>query len=1547
MSTRKLISIILVIAMFAGNSFSTPALASYSLGEDKGVWTVGTTIPNGHTVALCETDKKLHLYKLAGTWGKGTAQSHVGQKSFAWGSDKGLVTGSDINIYYLGDVAKTHQTTIGSYKAFVDVPSNGALAFNENNNIVADFISNIQGDGVGGAINYAEGAPKQNITGDFIGNSATATYIHHGGAIMNNASIGDITGDFVGNYAHNTSKTGSADSGKAAGGAIENLEKIDSITGDFIGNYSWSDKGRAHGGAIESYNWKAEDKIDTSHECVIGSINGDFIGNFAYTGATPKGTMEDFVLYRAMGGAIWNSEKSQITSIQGNFIGNYVQGPGAAGGAIANGGAVTNGSTALSVIAQDQDINFYGNSAISTGAFAGGGAVMNFGSMSIIAEGGDVTFSGNAVTSNNGIAIGGAIANIIYYDGKSMSTGQLTLTAKNDHTITFMGDSSNSTMDSVENMGIIKIDGDGTGVVNFCNITDNTETVYSQQLTSSSQINIDAGTANIKGTATQNKITLSPTATLSMVSDAQNNISVGTFEATEGSKLDFDVKVDDSEQNMWIDTITTTKATGKISIGSVNLIGSSEDETAWALGTKRTLTLLTATETTSSNLEIMDASPVATATSSGRLYQITAGVDEQSQKILGKIDITKSSYSATLEEIVQNKYKLAQVATYSLDDNLTLTDENGLGTLTRLDGQDKRDFTINGNDHTLTANSTAAEAKNAGVTVNAGDSLTVKNVTIDGFDTFATNSGTMTLDGVKFTGTTVTDIVNDGENAVLNFDGTVSFAKGVTGTGKTYVKVSTDMEEATLQQGGGVNVASNATLTVKADKLQADVTNTGTVALNGGTLASGNTITGGTISIGADVTVASASDLAGDVSNDKTLTLQSGALGGDITGDGTTVIDGTITSEKSIANAVTVNGDANLTNTGTISGSVTNSGTLVVDGGTVEGDVTNNNKINATGSASFTGKITGANGTVTIDSNGNVQMNDDVTQKTLTNKGTLTLSGSEVNVATLTNESTLNLGNTTVKHGMTGTTGKISVDDNHTATIEGAVTQEEIDITGGSKLSLFDATDSSYLLLANEVKVNKVSNSGRLTISKSGTVEFDEVADDNSTGVLDIQKGTVAVSGDLNQAEVAMTSGTNLNLTGTSTLTVDKFTGTGNVTVAKDSTVSGNFAAKGSETNITFTNNSDYQGNLSADTDATLNFINSGTWYPVFDSNNTSTNSATKISLNEGATLNMNDITWDGASIPTRAFRTLNISGDVHSDNSTFMINTDLANSHGDTINFTDTASGTANLQVAYDPFFDKAVEGQRVNGEHTFLTGASGLTVNPMQTAWNQGNGYNLVFTPKVAQVGDKWNLTALLTRSDVVNDETKAVADSAVGLGMAFLQNVNSLQKRMGDLRSGAASNQGWARFQRSNTDLNADTSMNLSGNLYQIGSDFLVEEDRASRSYFGLSLDVFDGSQSLKIGSGDVKSITFSAYYTKIFESGHYFDFIARYGKYDSETSILDTSVLNPKLLKLDYSLNAFSLSGEYGYRFKLGTSGLYIEPQAEVIFGYISGANTTTN
>lgn len=279
----------------------------------------------------------------------------------------------------------------------------GAAIYNSGfiENITGNFVAN-KSQFSGGAI-YNSGKISE-ISGNFIDNRAEDSYSAAGGAIFNTnptparASEGseveysetsfNISGNFIGNSAVALSEAELppkplalyAQSTTGMGGAIANNASIGNITGNFIGNYASGEY--AYGGAI-------------SNDGEISDITGDFIGNYAsgeYAGAA--------------GGAIANSY-GEIKNITGNFIGNNVQSEGfAAGGAISNNDLIGEFDYDEEKIVSGTGIvnsSFYGNYAKADGeyAMAGGGAIMTFTDLNIVAKDGYTSvFSGNYTEVN-------------------------------------------------------------------------------------------------------------------------------------------------------------------------------------------------------------------------------------------------------------------------------------------------------------------------------------------------------------------------------------------------------------------------------------------------------------------------------------------------------------------------------------------------------------------------------------------------------------------------------------------------------------------------------------------------------------------------------------------------------------------------------------------------------------------------------------------------------------------------------------------------------------------------------------------------------------------------------------------------------------------------------------------------------------------------------------------------------------------------------------------------------------------------------------------
>ena len=534
--------------------------------------------------------------------------------------------------------------------------------------------------------------------------------------------------------------------------------------------------------------------------------------------------------------------------------------------------------------------------------------------------------------------------------------------------------------------------------------------------------------------------------------------------------------------------------------------------------------------------------------------------------------------------------------------------------------------------------------------------------------------------------------------------------------------------------------------------------------------------------------------------------------------------------------------------------------------------------------------------------------------------------------------------------------------DTNVSALGGAIyNYGDLSIVAASKDITF--TENKATSTTGDAKGGAIINSGTLTITaRGGNVTFtgNTVSSESAKalgGAIYNANGKVTVKKSATETEIIETTGKlYLNASAGKTIKFEGSTNDSTDSVYNSANIYVN--SDGSTGTVSFLNLEDDEtpsGTLNVlngtaevrgtFSQATIN-VADGASFNYANDTASATNTATTFNL--AGALNLNDASWDGMTAPTRSSRTLALSGTTFTGNGgSFVINTNLADTGGATgdvinLNYTN-VSGDVKIKVAYDPFFKDITESTKLTGNHTFLTFGTttngSLNVASAPTYHSNGGGSVLTITPLIAKNDDgSWQITSLSATSGA-SETTKAVVDSATAVSTAWVQSVSSLQKRLGDLRSGVKSDTGWVHFQHDNDDINTGSGGNISGNLYQIGYDFLASSNESSRTFLGLSLDYFDGTQSYKIGGGDIKSTTFSAYFTKVFNSGHYYDFVVRFGKFDSDVKSYDSQL--EQYSSLDYTSKGFTLSGEYGYRMNLGRKGFYFEPQAELIYGHLGG------
>lgn len=189
--------------------------------------------------------------------------------------------------------------------------------------------------------------------------------------------------------------------------------------------------------------------------------------------------------------------------------------------------------------------------------------------------------------------------------------------------------------------------------------------------------------------------------------------------------------------------------------------------------------------------------------------------------------------------------------------------------------------------------------------------------------------------------------------------------------------------------------------------------------------------------------------------------------------------------------------------------------------------------------------------------------------------------------------------------------------------------------------------------------------------------------------------------------------------------------------------------------------------------------------------------------------------------------------------------------------------------------------------------------------------------------------------SESSLVSGTKSALASTA----MAWRNNTNDLQRRLGNLRL-SNTNQGiWAKYigGKSKMTDGADTHMTYNG--AQVGYDHKVSNGWT----LGGALDYSTSSNSYAVGNGDGKIGGIALYGTKQHDDGRYLDIIARGNRLSNNYKLYS---VGGHQLNGDYHTFGTSLSAEYGKRIKK-QNGFYIDPSVEFIVGCLNGVSYDAN
>lgn len=274
------------------------------------------------------------------------------------------------------------------------------------------------------------------------------------------------------------------------------------------------------------------------------------------------------------------------------------------------------------------------------------------------------------------------------------------------------------------------------------------------------------------------------------------------------------------------------------------------------------------------------------------------------------------------------------------------------------------------------------------------------------------------------------------------------------------------------------------------------------LTLSSGTLianitGNGNIITGGNILSNAD-------NLGNNVTNDYVLTLSDGTISKNITGDGTIIVDGAVVVNDiaNVAQNITINEDKQLSiSANNINSSIIDNGTLNLTGGIlISTNITGDGDILITGDVTSNVDI---NQSLQIAQNASLSINADNILNTISNNGTVALSGGTLNQQIAGN---INIIGDVYTSASNLASDNITNNSNN-LTLTGGVLAHSILGTGNTiingNVTVSEPLSNTSVSIANDITINSnaelhshasaiqnnVQNNGELYLT-GGTIEY-------------------------------------------------------------------------------------------------------------------------------------------------------------------------------------------------------------------------------------------------------------------------------------------------------------------------------------------------------------------------------------------------------------------------------------------------------------------------
>lgn len=263
----------------------------------------------------------------------------------------------------------------------------------------------------------------------------------------------------------------------------------------------------------------------------------------------------------------------------------------------------------------------------------------------------------------------------------------------------------------------------------------------------------------------------------------------------------------------------------------------------------------------------------------------------------------------------------------------------------------------------------------------------------------------------------------------------------------------------------------------------------------------------------------------------------------------------------------------------------------------------------------------------------------------------------------------------------------------------------------------------------------------------------------------------------------------------------------------------------------------------------------------------------------------------------------------------------------------------TAKLKIAATDNVDLNVQLDGVTADDVKDTEAAFVALNDAIVAGSEDNPVTLKKTNRIVEGNVRGEMVETFDENGQSQgvqtyQNTKLSAFSSVSAlsALTWRHEINSLNKRMGELRDAPNGIGSWVRMYGSEMEYGAQSVENKNTTV-QVGSDVSAGDWK-----FGLAAHYTDGDSTYDNGQADSKNYGIALYGTWFVPCGAYVDLIAKYSRIDTDFALNG--------MNGSYDNNAFSASVEAGYRFNFAEDRVFVEPQVELSYGYVNSADFKT-